>query len=593
MGYIVKERQNLSLCVIALFMGFTACIYAPFEIYLLNKNELWFHLSLFWWIPIIVGSIAIIMAILFGLILKNSVNVLYRAFLFAVALGVYLQGNFLNLKIGVLNGSAIQWSEYRTHIIVNMLIWIAILVMVIYFALQKTKLFNTVSIYSSFFLVAIQVVSLIVLMVPVIASGGANEKQQCFVSDEGINEIGDKNVVVFILDMFDNEYMKDILADEPSLEESLDGFTYFQNFSGSYSTTVYSIAHLTTGKNFYNEEPIGQWVQDTTKEDSYLDNLAADGFETYLYTDFYYYFPDRIAKNAVNYSNASLKIKGYRPFTVNLYQLVACKYFPDFLKAYIWMDGTEFDDWKTTDNGYLPYNGSNSVFISKMQQDGLNVEKGTKQFKFIHLNGAHYPYENDEKGQEVAKNTVSAVQCARGALQTVLDYIDELKQNGAYDNTAIIITADHGYYWDGTLTSPTFLVKPMNATGDFQISDSPAGQTDFAATILELSGLNQEHKYGKSVFEIPLESDRERFFYQYYLSESGDDSRYRLIEYQVDNKGNTRDHFHLTDVEYTDKGQKIQHSIYCKTCKGTDTENDNNSNPLAIVHHKDTNYPNN
>ena len=70
MGYIVKERQKLSLCATALFLGFTACIYAPFEIYLLNSNELWFHLSLFWWIPIIVGSIAIIMAILFGLILK-------------------------------------------------------------------------------------------------------------------------------------------------------------------------------------------------------------------------------------------------------------------------------------------------------------------------------------------------------------------------------------------------------------------------------------------------------------------------------------------------------------------------------------------
>ena len=75
--------------------------------------------------------------------------------------------------------------------------------------------------------------------------------------------------------MFDDEYMKEILSDEPALKENLDGFTYFDNFSGSYSTTVYSIAHLATGKNFYNEEPIGQWVQDTTKEDFYLDNLVS------------------------------------------------------------------------------------------------------------------------------------------------------------------------------------------------------------------------------------------------------------------------------------------------------------------------------
>ncbi len=511
--------------------------------------------------------------------------------LFATGLGIYFQGNFLNLKTGVLNGADIQWSDYRGHILINTLVWVFILVAVIFFALQKTKWFDKISTYAALFLGAIQLVSLIFMMIPVITSGQASNEQQTFVSDEGLCSVGDENIVVFILDMFDDEYMREILAYEPELTEELKGFTYFPNFSGSYSTTAYSIAHLATGQLCYNEEPLKEWVQSVTEEGSYLDGLTDEGYQTYLFTQQYYLFPDRIQKQSINFSDASLKIKGYKSFTYNLYQLVACKYFPDFFKAYFWMDGTEFDTLKATDSGCLPYESKNTTFMEQMYKKGMSLETGTKQFKFIHLDGAHYPYYNDAACQKVARGTVSAEQCARGSLQCVLDYIDLLKQKGVYDSTAIIITADHGYSWDGSLTSPTFLVKPMNATDNCKINEAPACQTEFASTILELAGINQQHKYGDSVFDIKEDSNRERFHYKYYLSETGKDSRYRLLEYRVDNQGNTFEHFHMTDVEYTVNGDKIQHSMYCKTCKENGFQADYDEEPSEIIHYKDSNYP--
>ncbi len=581
----IKSRD--SLVTIAIFIWFTIGIYAPFELYWGNQNEMWFDLSMFWWIPLLVGTICITLTILLGLLFKNSFQSLYQALLFAAGIGIYLQGNFLNLKINVLNGAAIQWSEYRIHIFVDMLIWVFILVAVLFLALQKRELFSKIAFYVSLFLTSIQFISLLFMLTPIIVDAPKNSNQSNYVSDKELYQVGDENVVVFILDMFDDSYMKELLADEPELEEQLDGFTYFSNFSGSYSTTTYSIAHLATGKTFHNEEPVGDWAQNVTKEGSYLENLLQDGFKVYLYTDFYQYFPEKVKKEIMNSCHEPLKLSSNKTFAVNLYQLVACKYLPDFLKAYIWMDGTEFDTLKATKSGELPYNDQNTIFMEQMQKKGMQIESGTKQFKFIHLNGVHYPYYNNEKCQKVARDSVSAEKCARGALQCVLDYMDLLKQNGVYENTSIIITADHGYYWDGTLTSPVFLVKPMHTTGKLTINSAPASQTDFGATVLTLAGLNTKD-YGNSVFDIKEDRNRERYFYQYYLNENGPDSRYRLIEYKVDDTGNTKEHFHLTDVEYTVSGEKIEHSKYCKTCKGKDTPQ---SNPDIVVHHKDTNYP--
>ena len=50
----ISERKIL-LCIV-LFLGFTSCIYAPYELYLTNRDEFWFQLSLFWWIPLLVNN---------------------------------------------------------------------------------------------------------------------------------------------------------------------------------------------------------------------------------------------------------------------------------------------------------------------------------------------------------------------------------------------------------------------------------------------------------------------------------------------------------------------------------------------------------
>lgn len=587
----ISERKIL-LCIV-LFLGFTSCIYAPYELYLTNRDEFWFQLSLFWWIPLLVGACAMLLAVGVGMLFNGKLLVLYETFLFAMAVCMYIQGNFLNLDVGVMNGAEVEWSHYYRHFLIDALILCAIIVVLMAIALKKTDAFEKAAMYASFFFSAIQLVSLLFLLIPVIASGEAGGDSTDFASDKGLYEVGEEsNIIVFVLDMYDDEYFKEILSTEPEIKNELDGFTYFSNFTGSYSTTSYALAHLSTGMYTHNESELLTWVKNVSEKRQYLDELAEDGYQMYLYSSTMGCLPKRFVKVSKNYINAPLKISSKLHFTYDLYQLAALKYFPDFVKPFLWMTGTEFDYWKSVDSRYNPYSVDNLVFKEGLEKQGISKGEDARQFKFIHLNGSHYPYEIDENAKRVEADSVTAVQCARGALRIVQQYLEELKKNGSYDNSAIIITADHGYYWDGVLTNPVFMVKPKGASGELVVNDAPVCQGDFAPTVLELAGLNQDHSYGESAFEISKGSQRERYFYQYYLQERSNTGEvFRLIEYKIGSESNDPSGYELTDVEYTVNGEKIQHSKYCKTCKGEVAEDGDEYDPPRVVHEKDDGYP--
>lgn len=585
-----KIKENMTLTPIILFLVYTLCIHAPYEMYLTNKNEFWFRLNLFWWVPLVLSIGIIILLTAIGSFLKGKLEICYEAILFALGIAVYLQGNFLNLKVGVMNGEEIFWENYNSWFVADSIIWCIIFVIILVVALKKKELFSKISRYVSAFLIAIQAVALITLLVPAILSGEEKGENYRILTYGGLYDTGpDESIVIFLLDMFDDNYFREILVQEPEIAEELEGFTYFSNFTGTYSTTVCSLAHLSTGKIYRNEMVLDKWVQSVSENGGYLDVIKNNGYDMSFYVTSSSFFPDNMIESAENFVYSPLKISNYLCFTKDLYQLVMCRYFPDFMKPYIWMTGNEFIAWQEYYVENPVYTTDNFAFIEGLYKNGVEVTETNKSYKFIHLDGSHYPYIMNENLERVEEYSVTGTQCARGALKMVQLYMEQLKEKGTYDNTAIVILADHGYYTDGTLTNPIFLVKPMGATGKLDINNAPTCQADFAPTILELLGLNNEPIYGRSVFEIEEGENRDRFFYQYYLKEAT--NPFRLIEYKIDSQSNDRDSFHLTDVEYTINGKKIQHSKYCKTCKEDNNENTEDINPIKIIHFKDSNYP--
>lgn len=203
-------KKNLSLLLAAIYLGFTICIYAPYEMYLSSRYEFWFSIYNFWWIPFVFGAVAIAVAVLTGLFLKRwkVLERIYEAALFGIGVCLYVQGNFLNLDVGVANGTAVDWNSYRFRMIIDLVILLCIVVAIIVMAVKKWDLCRKGMMGISSFLTATQAVALFILFF-MNADVFQTRADTSFLSEKGLFNISsEENIVVFLMDTFDDVYMK-------------------------------------------------------------------------------------------------------------------------------------------------------------------------------------------------------------------------------------------------------------------------------------------------------------------------------------------------------------------------------------------------
>lgn len=582
---LISKQFMLYLSLTSFFLVFTIIIYAPLEMFLGNINSFEFGLDLIWWIPL--GLAIAVMGLLLGLgfavnlIFKRIGTILYGAFLFAIGLAFYIQGNFAGLQLGVMNGAKIDFSEYTSQAFANVFLWVFIILAVFIFLYFLKSRGVKPLLYASAILIGMQSVALFVSISSVDVKTDVS-----VVSDKGLFEVSDnKNVIVCVLDMFDQTYFEEILKTESTLKDNLDGFTYFTNSVGSASSTKYALGMILTGQVLMND---GKDIPETTdiaySKTDFYDVLAENHYRIDMYTT--HCLSQKLLQKSYNYTELTKSsISSYKTLAKDLYQLALCKYAPDVLKPFVWMNGTEFEG--IVKRNIAAYNKRNSRVADALRNSSFELNNDANMFKFIHLSGAHPPYSNDGNANRVPENSATALSAGRGSLQVAFEYMEEMKKLGVYDDSFIIICADHGYYDAGVLTNPILLVKRAGDSGEMKVSDVPVSHMDFHATIMTDLGLNQDHKYGKSVFEIEPGEQRHRMFYQFRLGEhSGVKNKIRLIEYSVADESNLRRSFRLTDREISENGDIIPHKINCAYCLSGayDNEDPNAPGDAQFIH---------
>lgn len=583
-----KERLVLLLAV--LFPVYMFFLHAPFEMYLTNRNNFWFGLADFWWLIVLAFVIAFLVLFLIGAFLPKKLRDIYSVLGIAGGLCVYVQGNFLNIDLGSINGSEVVWSDYKTKFIINIVIWIGIILtaLIVYLVFKKNTL-KILSLICSFVLL-IQLVTLSTLFFgyepPEIDS---DTQLQHAITDKDLYTVSkDQNVIVMLLDMFDNEYMRQILIENPEIKDTFKDFTFFDNAVGAYSTTCYSVGNFLTGTTVNNQgatfdESVEVAYESTKMFDELIDNDYL--LDVYISDG---YIPTKLRQNLQNYEAVEVAVFDNLQLAKRLYRLVGCRFAPDALKRFIWMNGTEFAELKTLKNSNNnAYSDKNLTFYDGLVKNGLKL-CDDKRFKFIHLIGTHYPYEMNSNLQSIPAITTNeqAVDTAKGVLKIVSTYIEELKNNGAYDNSTIVLIADHGFYLEGVLTNPTVMIKQPNTDTPFTVSQAPVSHYDLHATIMSSINLNKDGKYGKSMFDILPDEERERIFYQYNLAEGSIDTKFRLIEWSVGSSSNARKNFKLTGYEYDAHGVKRNHTENCIYCTQNGTEPVDAKNSECIPHNQ-------
>lgn len=531
----------------------------PIQLYLMNMSELWFSIGDIGWICLLCGAMLFAILSGIGLLLPDGIVDYYIAVLFGISIGLYIQGNFIPTDYGVLDGREIHWDDYWLTGILNTVLWAFCIGVPV--VLQKVKPRFTRQVFqaASCIIMAMQLLTVGILLV---TNHFGIKNVKGYVSDQGINTVSSQeNVIVFVLDTFDQDYFDDIRSTDLDFLSPLEGFTYFDNVTGMYPTTKGALPYILTGQVYQNEQPYEDYIEEAYQRTDYYKDLISDGYDIGIYTSDLF-MPSYAGKYFMNYVNGKTQVSSYSGLAKTLYNFVCFRYFPHILKEKFWFYSGAFDEWKGTDSasGGNVYNEDNFSFYDKIKNEGLQVVDDTKCYRFIHLYGVHPPYNMNENVEEMTDGSATATDAARGSLHIVYEYLDQLKEQGIYDDSTIVVMADHGNTADAC-TNPLFIVKTQNSTGGLQISSAPVCQGDLMGTIAEDIGLNDQKKYGYSVFEIQEGVQRERKYLYYQWDESWN-SEYlpRMIEYQVDSENNESTSYYL--VDYPINPYRLGNPIY-------------------------------
>lgn len=483
-----------------IFLIFTFAIYMPSSLFISNIDD--FALDYIKIVPLIaLVSVAVLVIVyIIGLIIPiKRLFYSYVLLVFSLALGFYIQGNFLNPAFNSLNGKEIAWSQYKINGIISIIAWILVFVVPQVVYAIKENIMSLIVKWGSLFVTAMQLVSLVVLLLTthkVVSNDFA-------VTKNGEFELSSKNnTIMFVVDTLDASWFEDMLLPNEEYKESLKDFTYFDDAVAGGAPTVLGIPTLLTGKiDMDASRDTSEYYKDAYESSSLFADMQKSNCNVKLFTEFYYL--DYCDKNSVDNLKMEQKyvISSRRGFMECLYKFVSFYAMPQFLKQNFWLYSGEFNQYITLeDNTSNLYKLDDAQFYQDFKEKGITTQNDKDTFVMYHLNGAHSPYVMDENAQAVPSDLIGVDSQIRGIFKIIKEYMDELKAKGIYDSSTIIITADHGGI--DLYSNPAILVKERNANHDeMVVSDSKITFTNVNNTIAS-STLKDSSAYGENVFEV-------------------------------------------------------------------------------------------
>ena len=569
---LTRERRSWKIrLLISLFVSFsfayTLTVFGPFELYLPNMSYYTFSfmdllMPMIW---VGVGTTAVLTLIL--MLLRGKFFTWAASAVFSTTVCAYIQGNFLNLDWGALDGTAIAWETFTVTMLVNCVVWAVIFLIPYVVAYFKPKVWRRALVFLSALLIAMQSVALVVLLVKNDFIGGVTNG---YLSKSTIYELSpENNVIVFLLDRFDQAYASQTLNSRPEIKEALTDFVYYDDVCGSYSRTFPAVTYLLTGVPCKYDIPVTRYFRKAWTEGTFLKDIKDAGYQSKIYTDVNY-----VIKN-VDYAMDKIDNIGKYPQKTDTSRMIkamltlsAYRYTPIAMKPFFWLYSGDLENITSVDADVSDkYITDDAGFWRGLKTDKLSIKEDSKgSFVFYHLRGAHDPYVMDENGNTPEGGSGGpsgwdAYPQIIGNMNMILEYIQQLKEKGLYEDTTIIITADHGL--TGTLEeldyarSITLMVKPKgaNAGEPLRYNSAPLTPENIQATILRDLGIDYE-AYGQAVDEVPEDAQITRYFYM-----SGSDPLnikrdYNLVTYKIE--GDIKD-FSNWSIE---SKERIQYPFY-------------------------------
>ena len=145
----------------------------------------------------------------------------------------------------------------------------------------------------------------------------------------------------------------------------------------------------------------------------------------------------------------------------------------------------DFEQWKSTENK-AAYSLNDAVIYQRLMTQGLMATAEEPCFRFYHLGGVHSPYLLDRDLNYISDGSGTEEEQGLGTLHIISEYIKQLKSLGVYNQTTVIILADHGYHEHSYMEScPLLMIKFPGQSHPFTISDIPISYVSMAEIMTE------------------------------------------------------------------------------------------------------------
>lgn len=281
-----------------------------------------------------------------------------------------------------------------------------------------------------------------------------------------------KNVVIFMLDMFDGGEMQSIIDENPELQNELDGFTWYRNSLSSSSKTHGGEPGILGGHSYTPIEANKRTVS-SKRED--------------------------VAKGFANFTSSFIE-KNYKVSSVDIYttdcstlssamtrgKIIQCLNLRDdynifwkSLKSSELEMNIQFDEFVGVEKiatflstaalfNVVPFKSRSIIFdqgnwLGSIPMDKMslkfslnhysfldsmhllsNANSPTNTFKYIRNKVTHFPYAMSKEDCLPSRKVGDPYDSSYCAIQSIVKWIKWMKEAEVYDNTQIVLVSDHG-----------------------------------------------------------------------------------------------------------------------------------------------------
>lgn len=504
---LFKKKSALISVVACLYISLVCGLQIPLSV--ISASPWDFTYSTHGWMDILLNTLGVYVGLAFWIMLiysmvSDRVKYYMSMGLFIISMAMSVNVFYFNENYGGLTDDLVYTvypAFYMSRAMINILVMVVIAALCYIIYTMKNVIARALLII---LMLTVSVAS--VLEVSKINSATGNTNNIAFENiDQPIISLSTEgeNVVFIMIDRASGFYFPQILEEKPELAQRLEGFVFYPNTMSYGPSTNFTTPALFGG---YEYTPVAMDSRDNEslqdKQNEALSVLPVlfsnNSFDVTVcdppYAGDYSVVPDVSIydqyENITGYvTNGNVINDTYRRYAPTfmdkqMHNFIAFSLFrsaPNIVRPYIYHVGDYRGIWDSCVTcAFL------DAYTVLEELDNLtNIQQGNQNNFLMFQNAtSHEPVylaEPDYVPQLANVRDISqhdkGYDVNMAAILQLANWIDYLKENGVYDNTRIIIVADHGHKYDETeyaygFFNPLLLVKDFNGTGDLTVSDS-------------------------------------------------------------------------------------------------------------------------